>query len=167
MEQRSDLANENTGLELSPPQSEGEEGQAMTSDGKELYGVPADVIKADDVHHTQFDRQGGDENEKGAVRARSVLRKHLSVKTSSKQWAVPTPAPLIDPHGFDDPVCDEFFKRVWLAAAVRNTEIYRKVFHAIPDDLGNRCAVAPPRTIITDCLASDDLETIQGVRRSS
>jgi phospholipase D1/2 len=140
---KSDTANENTGLGLSPPQSEGEEGQAMTSDGRELYGVPADVIMADDAHHTRLDRQEGDENEKGAVRARSALRKHLSVKISNKQWAVPAPSPLIDPHGFGDPVCDKFFQRVWLAAAVRNTEIYRKVFHAIPDDLGNRRTVDP------------------------
>lgn len=139
-EQQSNSANETTGLGLVPPQSEGDEGQAMTSDGKELYGTPAGVNKADDVRHARFDKQEGDENEKGAARARSTLRKHLSVKTSTKQWAASTPAPLIDPHGFGDPVCDKFFERVWLAAAVRNTEIYRKVFHAIPDDIGNRSA---------------------------
>ena len=166
-EQQSDSANETRGLGSVTSQSEGEAGQAMTSDGKELHGAPAGANKAEDVLHARFDKQEGDENEKGAARARSTLRKHLSVKTSTKQWAVPTPAPLIDPHGFGDPVCDKFFERVWLAAAVRNTEIYRKVFHAIPDDLGNRSAVAPLRTIITDRLTSDDLETVQGIRRSS
>jgi phospholipase D1/2 len=163
-EQQSDTANEITGLGLSPPQSESEGRQAATPDGR---GAPDDVTKADDVHHTRFDKQEDDENEKGAIRARSALRKHLSVKINNKQWDVPTPAPLIDPHGFDDPICDKFFERVWLAAAVRNTEIYRKVFHAIPDDLGNRCAVGSLRTIITDRLASDNLEAVQGIRCSS
>lgn len=166
-ERHSDMANETTGLGLSPPQSESEEGQAMTSDGKEIYGDPTDVTKADDAHHTRFDKQEDDENEKGAARARSALRKHLSVKISNKQWAVPIPAPSIDPHGFGDPVCNKFFEHVWLAAAVRNTEIYRKVFHSTPDDLGNRCAVGPLRTIITDRLASDDLEAVQGIRYPS
>ena len=132
----------------------------MTSDGKELYGVPAGFTKRGDVHHAHFDKQEGDETEKGAVKARSALRKNLSVKVGNKQWAAPAPAPLIDPHGFDDPVCDEFFEHVWLAAAVRNTEIYRKVFHATPDDLGNRPALDLLRVIITNCLASDDLETV-------
>jgi len=166
-EQQPDSANETIGLGLIHPQSEGEEGQAMTPDGKELNGPPAGVSKADDVHHARFDKQEGDDSEKGTTRARSTLRKNLSVKISSKQWAVLTPAPLIDPHGFGDPVCDKFFEHVWLAAAVRNTEIYRKVFHAIPDDLGNRSAVGPLRTIITHHLASDDLETVQGIRCSS
>lgn len=138
----------------------------MTSDGKELYGVPADATKRGDVHHARFEKQEEDETEKGAVRARSALRKDLSAKVGNKQWSVPAPAPLIDPHGFGDPVCDEFFEHVWLAAAVRNTEIYRKVFHATPDDLGNRSALNPLRTIITHCLASDNLETVQGIRGS-
>ena len=163
-EQQSNISNENTGPGLSPPQSEGKEGQAITPDGKELYGVPAGVTKGDDVRHARFDRQEGDETERGTVRARSALRKHLNVKISNNQWAVPTPAPFIDPHGFDDPVCDEFLEHVWLAAAVRNTEIYRKVFHAVPDDLGKKRAVGPFRTIITHCRASDDLETVQGIR---
>lgn len=151
-QQQLDAANESTGLGLSSPQSEGDEGQAMTSDGKELYGVPADVTKKGEVHHARFEKQEGDETEKGAARARSTLRKHLSVKAGNKQWTVPAPAPLIDPHGFGDPVCDEFFEHVWLAAAVRNTEIYRKVFRATPDDLGNGHAL-PPRTVFAHYLA--------------
>ena len=163
-EQQPDSTNETTGLGLIP---ECDEGQAMTPDGKELNGAPADVNKADDIHPTRFDKQEGDENEKGVDRTRSTLRERLSAKIGNKQWAVPSPAPLIDPHGFGDPVCEKFFERVWLAAAVRNTEIYRKVFHAIPDDLGNWCAVGSLRTIFTDRLASDDLEAVQGIRCSS
>ncbi|EJD41463.1 phospholipase D [Auricularia subglabra TFB-10046 SS5] len=44
------------------------------------------------------------------------------------------PKPTVDPNGFADPLAPEFFEDVWTAAAVHNTEIYRKVFHAIPDD---------------------------------
>jgi phospholipase D1/2 len=161
--QQPDTANENTDLGSSPPPSGGEEGQATTSDGKEFYGAPAGASKKDEVRHARFDRQEGDENEKGAARARSALRKHLSVKSNNKQWTVLTPAPLIDPDGFADPVCDEFFEHVWLVAAARNTEIYRKVFHAIPDDLGNSHAVGPLRTIITHYYSSNDLETVQGI----
>jgi len=38
-------------------------------------------------------------------------------------------------NDFEDPVCDAFWKDIWVASSVHNTEIYRKVFHAIPDDL--------------------------------
>ena len=34
-----------------------------------------------------------------------------------------------------DPLCDSFYKDVWMAAAVRNTQAYRKVFRCVPDDL--------------------------------
>lgn len=106
-----------------------------TKDG-ELYGAPADAV-ANDLQppHTHGGKGGAHEKESLAARARDLLRKHLSLKLGSKNWNVPTPAPKIDPHGFDDPVSDEFFEDVWMAAAVHNTEIYRMVFHAVPDDL--------------------------------
>ncbi|KAG9048406.1 Phospholipase D1 [Tulasnella sp. UAMH 9824] len=63
------------------------------------------------------------------------LRKHLAVKTGAKPYTLPTPKPDIDPHGFGDPLDSRFWKDVWCATAVHNTEIYRKVFHCTPDDL--------------------------------
>jgi phospholipase D1/2 len=109
---------------------------ARTPEG-ELYGAPADAMPGDNEppHARTPAQEDADDQEKGAVRARALLRKHLSVKLGTKNWTLPTPAPVIDPHGFEDPVCDKFFKDVWIAAAVHNTEIYRQVFHAVPDDL--------------------------------
>ncbi|KAJ6619535.1 hypothetical protein B0H10DRAFT_2026156 [Mycena sp. CBHHK59/15] len=75
------------------------------------------------------------EEEKAAPGARSLLRRHLAAKLGNKTWTLPTPRPKVDPNGFEDPICDEFWKNVWVASATHNTEIYRKVFHAIPDDL--------------------------------
>ena len=111
--------------------------QAKTKDG-EFYGAPADAMPGDNEppHARTPSREDANEEEKSAVRARALLRKHLGVRLGSKNWTTPTPAPIIDPHGFDDPVCDEFYKDVWISAAVHNTEIYRQVFHAVPDDLG-------------------------------
>lgn len=48
---------------------------------------------------------------------------------------MPTPTPIIDPESFVDPLSDEFWKDQWIAVAVHNTEIFRKVFRCIPDDL--------------------------------
>ncbi|KAG9315940.1 hypothetical protein JVU11DRAFT_3592 [Chiua virens] len=43
-------------------------------------------------------------------------------------------APHIHPDDFEDPVSDQFWEDVWVACAEHNTDIYRKVFHVIPDD---------------------------------
>lgn len=48
---------------------------------------------------------------------------------------MPLAAPKVDPYGFADPLVDSFYKDVWLAAAARNTQVYRKVFRCMPDDL--------------------------------
>lgn len=112
--------------------------EATTPDG-EKFGAPADASSSaytdDQPPHARSGDKDASPEEQGAVQARTLLRKHLSVSVGAKPWTVPTPAPEIDPHGFQDPVCDEFFKDVWVAAAVHNTEIYRKVFHCTPDDL--------------------------------
>jgi phospholipase D1/2 len=43
--------------------------------------------------------------------------------------------PKVGPQDFEDPISDDFWKDIWVASAIHNTEIYRKVFHAVPDDL--------------------------------
>ncbi|EMD30398.1 hypothetical protein CERSUDRAFT_78826, partial [Gelatoporia subvermispora B] len=70
-----------------------------------------------------------DDDEEKAPGVCPTLRKHATAKLNQKPWTLPTPAPKVDP------ICDRFWKDVWSACAVHNTEIYRKVFHAIPDDL--------------------------------
>ncbi|CEH19132.1 Phospholipase D1 [Ceraceosorus bombacis] len=60
--------------------------------------------------------------------------RNKSSKNVSNPWAVPSDAPVIDPYGFEDPISDEFFHGSWLAAAQHNTDVFRKVFKATPDD---------------------------------
>ncbi|KAI5121406.1 hypothetical protein M0805_003178 [Coniferiporia weirii] len=113
--------------------------EARVHDGSgELFGAPADASKDprtdDEPPHARSDESDVSEEEKAAVQARRVVRKHLSANASSKPWTLPTPTPEVDPHGFEDPVSDKFWKNVWVACAVHNTEIFRKVFHCIPDD---------------------------------
>jgi phospholipase D1/2 len=97
--------------------------EATTANG-EKFGAPADASTSaftdDQPPHARSGDKDFSAEEQGAVHARSLLRKHLSVSVGAKPWTVPTPAPNIDPHGFKDPVCDEFFKDVWVAAAVHN-----------------------------------------------
>ena len=58
-----------------------------------------------------------DDEEQKVMRTRSVLRKHLAAKSP---WELPTPRPKVDVRGFDDPVCDAFWKDVWVASAIHN-----------------------------------------------
>lgn len=108
-------------------------------DSGELYGAPADASRDpmtdDQPPHAVSGKYDATELEERAIPARAEIRKHISTKHNPKVWSLPTPTPNVDPHGFEDPISDEFWEKVWEACAVHNTEIYRKVFHAVPDDL--------------------------------
>ncbi|KAJ7134494.1 hypothetical protein C8R44DRAFT_770608 [Mycena epipterygia] len=121
------------------PEKEDEKPAQPRTDDGDLFGAPADASKSakidDEPPHARSGVDDASEEEKAAPQARSILRRHLAAKLGSKTWTLPTPRPKVDPNGFEDPICDEFWKNVWVASATHNTEIYRKVFHAIPDDL--------------------------------
>lgn len=87
----------------------------------ELFGLPANASSQND------DRVPGDRQddhptkmEEKAPEARSSVRRQLGSKLTSKQYNVPTPTPHVDPHGFEDPICDAFWQKTWLASAVHN-----------------------------------------------
>jgi phospholipase D1/2 len=107
----------------SPGANATEPNEATTPDG-EKFGAPADASSTaysdDQPPHARSGDKDFSPEEKEAVQTRNLLRKHLSAGIGAKPWTVPTPAPEIDPHGFQDPVCDDFFKDVWVAAAVHN-----------------------------------------------
>ncbi|CDK29425.1 unnamed protein product [Kuraishia capsulata CBS 1993] len=48
--------------------------------------------------------------------------------------ALPRAQPVIDPYAFEDPLDVDFYEGTWLPQAMRNTMIYRMVFHSQPDD---------------------------------
>lgn len=94
-------------------------------------GDPKAAEKRENPHRTTSQSQG---NEQAVNRntVTSSLRRNLRERGA---YTIPLAAPKVDPYGFADPLRDSFYKDVWLAAAVRNTQIYRKVFRCIPDDL--------------------------------
>jgi phospholipase D1/2 len=102
---------------------------------KEMYGAPANANTNDDeVPNENTDRNNStdpSDQEKQAIEARKVLRKHLTVKAGMNAWSMPTPTPKINPNRFHDPLDERFWKDMWVAVAVHNTEIYRKVFRCI------------------------------------
>ncbi|GAA6057144.1 hypothetical protein JCM3770_004845 [Rhodotorula araucariae] len=114
---------------------------------------PPDIVNANQGYHsmdqdstggsnsverkpTRRDREGsqplGNEQAVNRNTITSTLRRNLRERGA---YTIPTAAPKIDAYGFADPLVDNFYKDVWLAAAVRNTQIYRKVFRCMPDDL--------------------------------
>lgn len=126
--------------------------QPHTDDGT-LFGAPANAMKSsqtdDEPPHAASENGDPDEEEQAAPEARATIRKQLD----SGVWTLPTRKPEVHADGFEDPVSDTFWKNVWVASAAHNvcfgkiipihpltkirsqTEIYRKVFHAVPDDL--------------------------------
>ncbi len=106
------------------------------SDGPEKYGAPANAVENDDdVPNADTGRDEHTQLEQDAIKARKTMRKHLAAAVGVSPWTMPTPTPKIDPEGFVDPLCESFWKDMWVASAVHNTEIFRKVFRSIPDDL--------------------------------
>lgn len=75
----------------------------------------------------------GNEQIANSNKATDIIRKSIASKMNA--YSLPTKAPVIDSKKFADPLIDSFYKDMWMAAAVRNTEIYRKVFRCTPDDL--------------------------------
>lgn len=118
---------------VSSPESEG-----RTPDG-ELYGAPADASRSpyldDQPPHARSSNSDADEEDNTATEARATLRKHLGSKLGGSKWTLPIPRPKFGAEDFEDPISDRFWKNIWVASAVHNTEIFRKVFHAIPDDM--------------------------------
>ena len=100
--------------------SEGSTPSEARVDG-ELFAVPAngDARRDDKLPRSSAEAGDADSDEQKAPSARAALRKHLNAKVGSK-WTMPTPTPNVDPHGFDDPICDKFWKETWMACAVHN-----------------------------------------------
>ncbi|ORY27900.1 putative phospholipase D [Naematelia encephala] len=104
----------------------------------DVYGAPANAVDDDQAVPTKGTKRSGDDastKEREAVEARKTLRKHLNAKVGASPWNMPTPTPKINPNRFHDPLDERFWKDMWVAVAVHNTEIFRKVFRCIPDDL--------------------------------
>lgn len=83
----------------------------------------------------RVEKRDANAEEQKAPRARGTLRKQLTTKLGQSPWTILTPKPKYDANSFEDPVSDEFWTDIWVTCAVHNTEIFRRVFHAIPDDL--------------------------------
>ncbi|KAH9002804.1 phospholipase D [Lactarius hatsudake] len=83
----------------------------------------------------RMEKRDANAEEQKALRARGTLRKQLNAKPGQSPWTILTPKPKYDANSFEDPVSDEFWTNIWVACAVHNTEIFRQVFHAVPDDL--------------------------------
>ncbi|KWU47456.1 phospholipase D [Rhodotorula sp. JG-1b] len=109
---------------MSQSGEDGSNASGTTLDGS-ADGQPASP------HRTTNNADG---NEKAASRnaVTSAIKRNLRERGP---YTVPLAAPKVDPYGFADPLVDSFYKDVWLAAAARNTQVYRKVFRCMPDDL--------------------------------
>ena len=118
-----------------------------------LLGVPANH-KSPDGNEDRARSLRSDVD--GTASTRATTRANFGSKPGRQPWTVPTMKPKVELQDFEDPISDHFWKNIWVASAVHNvsvfswsssihvtccadhplqTEIYRKVFHAVPDDL--------------------------------
>lgn len=96
----------------------------------QLYGAPVNAEPQYDKEppHAPSTKSDASSEEEKAPGARSTIRKHLTAKLGtkigSKAWTLPVPTPKVDPYGFEDPICDEFWKNVWVACAAHNVRLF-------------------------------------------
>lgn len=130
-EQKQDSSGSNNGADGPRETSNGSPPQARVQDGsKELYGAPADASKDartdDEPPHARSGKTEASHEEEAAVQSRQAIRKHVTAKIGSRNWTLMTPTPEVDPHGFEDPISDEFWKGVWTACAVHNVRTLQR-----------------------------------------
>lgn len=105
-----------------------ENGDATPSEPRaengDLFGAPADASTSpttdDQPPHARSGIDDADEEERAAPKARAFIRQQLGSKLGNKTWTLLTPKPNVDPQGFEDPICDAFWNKVWLACAAHN-----------------------------------------------
>lgn len=101
--------------------------------------LPTNASLASKTHsqpsQARIGKNDNDGDEQKAQRARNLLRKYPNVKLGQSSRTVPTQKPKFDANSFEDPLCDDFWEDIWVAGAVHNTEIFRRVFRVVPDDL--------------------------------
>ncbi|KAJ3563394.1 hypothetical protein NP233_g8968 [Leucocoprinus birnbaumii] len=119
-----------------PPTPQAEAGYTSLDNSDKYNGLDtsqkvSDTNKSDTANDHPTHHQDGEERD--GTSTASAIRRTQTSKSRTK-WTVPIRRPRVDPDGFEDPISDAFWKNVWVASAAYNTEIYRKVFHAIPDD---------------------------------
>jgi phospholipase D1/2 len=95
-----------------------------TVENGQFSGALADASEASAAYsqpsRARFGKNDADTEEQKASRGRNLLRKHLNGKSSQSPWTVPTAKPKYDADSFEDPICDEFWKDIWVACAAHN-----------------------------------------------
>ncbi|KAH6912810.1 hypothetical protein BKA70DRAFT_1370288 [Coprinopsis sp. MPI-PUGE-AT-0042] len=130
-EEREDVSKSPNGDANGRPKSQ-LSGQPPASENGSLPDRPTASRSRSTLH---LDNLAPRPSSEGEGRASSDLRSNLKRNASAKSnWTVPANRPAVAAGDFEDPICVSFWKDRWVASAVHNTEIHRKVFHAIPDD---------------------------------
>ena len=85
---------------------------------------PPKNSKADDQHpHVVFGKNDAIRTEREAVRPRTEVKEHPSTKLNPRSWTLPMSTPTVNPRGFEDPISDEFWERVWMACTIHNVSV--------------------------------------------
>jgi len=112
--------------ELEAQEDAGKAPRQTTVEDGEVPGSSSNAVSsAAGNDHLPHDKPGQNDpdNPEQLAHARSILRKNIGAKPGKSPWTSLTPTPKIDPDGFEDPICDAFWKDVWVAAAVHNVRL--------------------------------------------
>ena len=121
---RSDKFNDEDKSSRTSSSLAGEKSAEPRTDDNVLFGAPANAKTGPDVDNeppARSPKNEYDEEETAAPSARSKIRSTLGNKSGVKHpWTVPTTKPKVEPHDFEDPISEAFWKNIWVASAVHN-----------------------------------------------
>lgn len=108
------------------------------SSGRNLNGLSGIKIESDSITEKSNIQEFCTDNEDNRdEELENLLRKQLPSNIYYREErAMDSILSLnfVDPYSFSDPICPEFFEDIWFCTAVKNTTIFRMVFHCQPDD---------------------------------
>jgi len=81
---------------------------------------PRDPKTDDQPPHAVYGKNDTAGADAEVIHVRVEVREHPSTKFNPRTQALSTSTPTVDPHGFEDPISDAFWKKVWTACAVHN-----------------------------------------------
>ncbi|CCF55777.1 hypothetical protein KAFR_0A03420 [Kazachstania africana CBS 2517] len=104
---------------VNPKMNQKMSGNNITEDTEEIHEKNKNILEEEELDDEALD---------------SLLRQLTPVLTTPERTSKLINLKFIDPYSFADPLSVKFYEELWFTVALKNTLLYRLVFHCQPDN---------------------------------